>query len=212
MISIKNFLLPLMIATMMVSVGCDREGGTASNLPVDKTGTINSNSTNNQKDPKLPPNPPQNKSSTDNKIQKNDTKEIKIKVYYPDESGMHLVGVNRQVKVSETNDKYKAAVEAVMTPPNEKNLVATVRNNSSLLSVKVQNGTAFVDFDKKIKNGFSGGSTGEEFLIGSVVNTLTEFNEIKKVKFLINGKEIETLSGHMDLTQPIERMNDLILN
>ena len=105
-----------------------------------------------------------------------------------------------------------------MTPPTEKNLTSALpkststKPSSSLLSVELKNGTAVVNFDKKIKNGFSGGSTGEEFLIGSVVNTLTEFKEVKNVKFLIDGKEIETLSGHMDLSVPVERMSNLMNN
>ena len=57
---------------------------------------------------------------------------------------------------------------------------------------------------------FVGGSTGEEFLVGSVVDTLTNFPEIKRVKILVQGREIETLSGHMDLSTPLERMNSLI--
>ena len=63
---------------------------------------------------------------------------------------------------------------------------------------------------KNIKIGFVGGSTGEELLIGSVVNTLTEFKEVNAVKFLIDGQEVETLSGHMDLSEPIKRMENLM--
>ena len=61
------------------------------------------------------------------------------------------------------------------------------------------------NFDKNIKKSFAGGSTGEELLVNSVVKTLTEFPEVKQVCFLIDGKEIETLSGHMDLSEPIKK-------
>ncbi|MBR0289557.1 MAG: GerMN domain-containing protein [Selenomonadaceae bacterium] len=81
--------------------------------------------------------------------------------------------------------------------------------NAVIRSVKVKNGLATVDFDGIILKSFVGGSTGEEFLIGSIVDTLTNFSEVKRVKFLVDGKEIETLSGHMDLSTPIERMNEL---
>ncbi|MBQ5389910.1 MAG: GerMN domain-containing protein, partial [Anaerovibrio sp.] len=59
-------------------------------------------------------------------------------------------------------------------------------------------------------SGFVGGSTGEEMLVGSLVNTLTEFPEIKKVQILVEGKEIDSLSGHLDLSRPVERMPELI--
>ena len=42
------------------------------------------------------------------------------------------------------------------------------------------------------------------------MNTLTNFPEIKKERFLLDGKEIESLAGHMDLTEPVARMNSLM--
>ncbi|MBO5652568.1 MAG: GerMN domain-containing protein, partial [Selenomonas sp.] len=49
-----------------------------------------------------------------------------------------------------------------------------------------------------------------EMLVGSIVNTLTEFSEIKRVQLLVEGKKIESISGHLDLTKPVERMENLI--
>ena len=46
--------------------------------------------------------------------------------------------------------------------------------------------------------------------MGSIVNTLTEFEEIKKVQLLVEGKKIESISGHLDLTKPVERMDSII--
>ena len=70
-------------------------------------------------------------------------------------------------------------------------------------------GLVYVVFEVLQKN-FVGGSTGEEMLVGSVVNTLTEFPEIQKVQILVDGQEVETLSGHMDLSQPLPRMTELL--
>ena len=213
MSKIRKILAVMMMAALVMTAGCDKENidnnldGNTSN--VENKSTINSKlETNDDKeknqDEKLPPELPQK-----SKDKKDQPKEMKIKVYYPDESGFKLVAVNREIEVG---DKYEAAVKAVMTPPIEKNLTKVVNNNKSLISVKVNNGEAVVNLNSNIKVGFSGGSTGEEFLIGSIVNTLTEFSEIKTVKFLIDGKNVETLSGHMDLSEPIKRMDNLLKN
>ena len=76
--------------------------------------------------------------------------------------------------------------------------------------VTVQNGTAKVDFSKEFARKFTGGSTGEEMLVGSIVDTLTEFPEVKQVQFLIEGQPVETIAGHMDTTAPIRCMKELI--
>ena len=134
---------------------------------------------------------------------------LNVKVYYPDDSGMRLVEVEREILVDDSVDKYTAAVETLMEEPDEENLTRIFPKNAALRSVTVRDGLATVDFDGSLLKGFVGGSTGEEFLVGSVVDTLTNFPEVKRVKFLIDGKEIETLSGHMDLSTPLERMNSL---
>ena len=134
---------------------------------------------------------------------------VNVKIYYPDDSGTKLVEVEREVLVDDSVDKYTAAVETLMEEPVEENLTTIFPKNAGIRSVTVNGDLATVDFDGNIAKGFVGGSTGEEFLIGSIVNTLTNFPEIKRVKFLVDGKEIETLSGHMDLSLPLERMDSL---
>jgi hypothetical protein len=45
----------------------------------------------------------------------------------------------------------------------------------------------------------------------SVVNSLTtNFPQIKRVQILVEGKEIESIAGHLSLTKPIASKADLI--
>lgn len=134
---------------------------------------------------------------------------LDIKVYYPDENAMGLVAVEKTINVEE-GEKYQAAVEALMAGTDTQGLIEVFPKTARVLGVTVSGNIATVNFGKSLQTDFTGGSTGEEMLIGSVVNTLTEFPEIKKVKILIDGKEVETLSGHLDLTQPLTRMDELI--
>ena len=136
-------------------------------------------------------------------------KSLEIEIYYPDDAGTKLIAVTREIDLA-NGDKYTAAVNALLTPPKERSLISIFPKHAKLRSVRVENGTAFVDFDSSIAKSFVGGSTGEELLVGSLVNTLTNFPEVKKVQILLNGKKTETLSGHMDLTEPLERMTGLL--
>lgn len=132
-----------------------------------------------------------------------------ISVYYPDVNATGLVAVTKTVKAQEA-DKYQAAVEALLAGTDDKKLTAVFPKKAKLRKVSVSGGVAKVDFDKNLISGFVGGSTGEEMLVGSLVNTMTEFPEIKKVQILVEGKEIDSLSGHLDLSRPVERMPELI--
>ena len=132
-----------------------------------------------------------------------------ISVYYPDVNATGLVAVTKNVKVK-GQDKYRAAVEALLAGTDDKRLTTVFPKKTKLLKVAVSGSTARVDFDKNLTAGFVGGSTGEEMLVGSLVNTLTEFPEIKKVQILVEGKEIDSLSGHLDLSKPVGRMSELI--
>lgn len=133
---------------------------------------------------------------------------VNIKVYYPDENATGLVAVEKSIK--DTDNKYQAAVEALMAGTEKKGLANVFPKKAKLLQVTVSGKVAKVDFSRELQKNFVGGSTGEEMLVGSVVNTLTEFPEIQKVQILVDGHEVETLSGHMDLSQPLPRMTELL--
>lgn len=210
----KKILVPTMLALLLFVAGCDKPpteeppasppAKPAQTKPENKLGTG---------EPELPSSTPDKTiKPTANQPAKNEKTELSmnVKVYYPDDSGMRLVEVEREIIVDESVDKYTAALEVLMEEPDEENLTRIFPKTAGIRSVKIKDGLATVDFDGSILKKFVGGSTGEEFLIGSIVNTLTNFPEIKRVKFLVDGEEIETLSGHMDLSMPLERMGSLI--
>ena len=156
-------------------------------------------------------NPPPNETGQkpgDSQVQTR--KQLTLKVYYPDEGATHLVAVDRAVDVEDGKDKYTAAVETIIQEPTESNLVAIFPKATQVRSVKVEGDLATVDFDGSIQRTFSGGSTGEELLVGSLVDTLTDFPEINRVQILVDGNAVESLAGHMDISKPFERMNNLL--
>ena len=149
----------------------------------------------------------QNADSTKNE-EKDTGKERTVTVYFPNNNGTRLVAEKR--KVAAKKDKYTAAMEELMKGTKDKDKTVIIPKNAKMKSVKVLNGIAKVDFSKEFQTEFAGGSTGEEMLIGSIVDTLTEFDDVQKVRFLIEGKEIDSLCGHMDLSEPIARMTKLL--
>ncbi len=136
-------------------------------------------------------------------------KEYTFKVYYPNSDGTKLVAVKRSAE-AEKGGEYASAVNSLLEGTDDKALVTIFPKTARLLGIEVANGIAKVNFNSSLKKDFVGGSTGETLLIASLVNTLTEFPEIKSVQILIDGKTLETLAGHMDLSGPVKRMDNLI--
>ena len=93
-----------------------------------------------------------------------------------------------------------------MTAPE---MVSLFPKGTKIRTMKIEDGTAYVDFSKEITN-VPQGSYTELMLTTAIVNTLTEFPEIKKVQILVDGKKIASLKGHTDILDPLERNTTLL--
>ena len=192
---VKYILLAVLALALLVTAGCDpnNEKGT----PNGSSASVSGNA------------PVSAGSAPSSAAQKEPVKNMEIKVYYPDDQGMKLVAVKRKVKTNNSG-KYTAAIKSLMEGTKEKGQSTIIPKQAKLKGVTVKGDTAYVDFSQELVKYFTGGSTGEEMLVGSVVNTLTEFSEIKKVQILIEGNKVESLGGHVDLSVPMERMSSLL--
>ncbi|WP_346685060.1 GerMN domain-containing protein [Megamonas hypermegale] len=135
--------------------------------------------------------------------------QTEITVYFPDANAEKLIAVKRQIPAND--NKYVNAINELITgPANDSEGFTIMPKGTKVLSVNVNNNIATVDFSKEFQNNFTGGSTGEIMLVGSIVDTLTDFKEIKSVRFTLEGQPLNILGGHLDLTEPVSRMNDLL--
>ena len=66
-------------------------------------------------------------------------------------------------------------------------------------------GNAYVDLSPEVTQAHPGGSLDELFTVYALVNALTtNLPEISAVQILIEGREVDTLAGHVDLRRPLE--------
>ncbi|MEW5706965.1 MAG: GerMN domain-containing protein [Actinomycetota bacterium] len=136
------------------------------------------------------------------------TPTVEVKLYFSDDQAQYLVPEVR--KIDKTPAIARAALEELIKGPSEGGHFATIPQGTKILNLDIINGIAYVNFSKEIVENHSGGSAGELMTVNSVVDTLTEFKDIKKVRFMVEGKKVETLVGHMDLTEPLARDESLI--
>lgn len=134
-------------------------------------------------------------------------------LYFSDNQAMYLIAEKRAVEVPKNADQIfllETAVKQLIAGPKSQDLSATFPPETRLLSVKVENGTAIVDFSQELQTKHWGGSTGEMMTLGSLTNTLTEFQGIQSVQILLEGQKIDSLLGHLDTSSPLRRDESLI--
>lgn len=133
---------------------------------------------------------------------------VKITVYRATPDAMYLVPEVHQVTRNES--PAKTAIEMLLAEPTIKNVVSPIPKGTALRKLVIKDHIAYIDFSNEIVKNNVGGSASERLLVGAIVNTLTEFSEIEKVQILVEGKTVETISGHVDISEPLSRSSDII--
>ncbi|MCL2168827.1 MAG: GerMN domain-containing protein [Defluviitaleaceae bacterium] len=136
-------------------------------------------------------------------------------LYFPDEQMMDLIAETRYIHIDELiAERYEFLVEALMQGPRDEGLSPAFITIPTLNRASRSADMVFVDFAPDFITGFTGGTTAEEMMIFSLVNTLTELSGVRAVQILIDGQPVTyEMQGafHMNLSQPIERNEYLIL-
>ena len=147
----------------------------------------------------------------------------KVSLYFAvsTDTDFYLTEETREIPVSK--ELYKSVLEELIKGPESDQLSPTIPSNVKVNSVKISEGTATVDFSKEIitnNQEIPHSSTTEVLAIYSIVNTLTEFEEIKKVKITIEGKDsgqvdglyVEDFWGHVGIYEEFTRDETIIKN
>jgi spore germination protein GerM len=133
-------------------------------------------------------------------------RKITATLFYVSQDGMTLVGMQREVPFGATvPEQARAIVESQIasSPP----LVSAIPAETRIRDVFVtERGDAFVDLSAEVSTKHSGGSLDEIFTVYTIVNALTvNLPAITHVQILIDGKEADTLAGHVDLRHPLAK-------
>jgi spore germination protein GerM len=131
-------------------------------------------------------------------------KRYPYQLFFADKQKNYLTAETRLLNASGPPEVLgRTILEALIKGP-ESNLLPTVPKKTSIRALYVdKNHTAVIDFHSNIQENHLGGAYTELLTIYSIVNSLTlNVAEIDSVKFLINGKEVDTLAGHVDIKSP----------
>ena len=136
-----------------------------------------------------------------------DARKITATLYFVSEDGMSLVGVQREVPFGETvlDQARQIVISQLAVAPGP--LVSAIPSETTLRGLYLtERGDAFVDLSPDVRTRHTGGALDELFTVYAIVNALTtNLPAVKRVQILIEGKEVDTLAGHVDLRHPLQK-------
>ena len=122
-------------------------------------------------------------------------RETIVSLYFPDKETNLLKPEARLVNVKELlNSPYNVLVELLISGPKNEKLKGIIPENTQLLNSTLEGDCLILDFSEELLNYNKESEKAKDNLIYSIVNTVTELNEVNKVKFLINGQSNEEFS------------------
>jgi len=68
-----------------------------------------------------------------------------------------------------------------------------------------ERGEAFVDLSSQVSSAHPGGSLTELLTVYALVNAVTaNLPAVQRVQILVEGKEVDTIAGHVDVRRPLQ--------
>lgn len=135
--------------------------------------------------------------------------EITVTLYFSDEQAENLVPEARVMRKGKES-LPELIIKGLIAGPKQAGHYKTIPETARLLSVRVEDEVAYVNFSQEFQTDHWGGSAGDIQTIYSVVNSLTELENIEAVQFLLEGEVEEAILGHVDTSQPIKRDASLL--
>ncbi len=134
---------------------------------------------------------------------------LSITLYYPHEGAL-LTGSAVVKRQPDTQSLARAALAALFA--DQRAAQEPVMRDIRLRELYVDgSGTAYIDLTPGLRKDVRASAWEEQLAIYSLVNTLLQnFEELKQVMLLLDGREAQTLAGHMDLSRTFTKRMDLV--
>ena len=88
-----------------------------------------------------------------------------------------------------TKDPYNYLINLLIAGPESEKLESAIPEGTKVNSCTLKGNTVYVDLSKEFVDNAPSGVEEESMVVYSIVNTLTELNEVSYVRFLINGED-----------------------
>lgn len=138
----------------------------------------------------------------------NNIQEGDFTLYFANEEGDGLVSESQHVYYSGNISPEKKVMELILEGPESKNARRAVPEGTGLISVSVMDGVCFVNLDENfLVQDFN---IQEDVVIYSIVNSLTELQNVNTVQLSVKGETNMNYREKMSLSEYYKKNLDLI--
>jgi hypothetical protein len=136
-----------------------------------------------------------------------ETAHITATLFYGAQDGQALVPVHREVPLADTVVAQGRQILMTQLQGAPEPYLSVIPAGTTLRAFYVtERGDAFVDVSSEISTAHPGGSFTELLTVYALVNAVTaNLPAIQRVQLLVDGKEVDTLAGHVDVRRPLAR-------
>ena len=132
---------------------------------------------------------------------------VKTKLFWAsDASDSTLVPVTVELPLSsDPVPRAKQVLNTLLAGPVDAELRTLPPEAVLLAFYLLPDGTAIADFSEALATSVPSGIVSEQLAVNSITRTLeANVPQVRRMKILIHGQEVETLAGHLDLTGTFE--------
>jgi spore germination protein GerM len=141
-----------------------------------------------------------------------ETPHIAATLFYASAEGDSLVAVRRDVALAEGIDAQGRQIVMAQLQPAAAPHVSVIPKGTTLRAFFVtERGDAFIDLSRDVSTAHPGGSMTELLTVHALVNAVTaNLPAVQRVQIMVDGKEVDTLAGHVDIRRPMSRDASLV--
>ena len=117
-------------------------------------------------------------------------RETIITLYFMNTDTGELMAEARKIDVKELlENPYKKIINLLIEGPKNERLIKLIPENTKLNNAEIINNIVYLDFSSEFINEQFLGEEHEKKIINSIINTLTELNEVNGIYITINGEK-----------------------
>ena len=132
-----------------------------------------------------------------------------VQLFFADSQGRYLIEEQRSAPVEEEQDLPEFILRALIEGPQTENLGATIPKGTVLLNVSVVDRVCLVNFSAEFLQNRPRNELDERMTVFSVVNSLTQLEDVDSVEILVEGSSVERYY-QLNLNRELVRDEDMI--